>query len=79
MPPFLLASVLQGASLVSRLFHPSCSERPASITPVRTKANALETQALGVDITFDCYGTPVTATDVATGGQEAAYECDGLP
>ena len=28
---------------------------------------------------LDCYGTPVTATDVATGGQEAAYECDGLP
>ena len=47
--------------------------RPASITPVRTKANALETQASGgaSSVTFDCYGTPVTVTN----GNSAV--CDG--
>ena len=36
--------------------------RPASIAPIRTETKELKTQAIGVDVTFKCYGADVTAT-----------------
>ena len=36
--------------------------RPASVAPARMKTKKFETQAVGVDITFKCYGADVTTS-----------------
>jgi len=45
--------------------------RPASITPARTKAKELETQARAGELTFKCYGADV----MVPSGSSAV--CDG--
>ena len=44
----------------AKIFVRESAARPASVAPARMKTKKFETQAVGVDITFKCYGADVT-------------------
>ena len=46
----------------AKIFVRESAARPASVAPARMKTKKFETQAVGVDITFKCYGAEVTAS-----------------